>query len=121
MLSPTGAIMGRGLGNEVALITDGRFSGGTHGFVVGHISPEAAVGGPLGLVRNGDEITIDAEKRVLQVNLSGAELRRRRAVWKPRKPFATHGVLAKYARLVSNASTGAVTTQTEVSAGGSRG
>src|SRR6185436_17888898 len=112
MLSPTGAIMGRGLGNEVALITDGRFSGGTHGFVVGHISPEAAVGGPLGLVRNGDEITIDAEKRVLQVNLSGAELRRRRAVWKPRKPFATHGVLAKYARLVSNASTGAVTTQT---------
>jgi dihydroxy-acid dehydratase len=121
MLSPTGAIMGRGLGDKVALITDGRFSGGTHGFVVGHISPEAAVGGPLGLVRNGDEITIEAEKRVLQVNLSATQLRRRRAAWKPRKPFATAGVLAKYARLVSTASTGAVTTQAEVSTSGSRG
>jgi len=121
MLSPTGAIMGRGLGDQVALITDGRFSGGTHGFVVGHISPEAAVGGPLGLIRNGDEITIDAEKRVLHVSLGTAELRRRRAAWKPRKPFATTGVLAKYARLVSTASTGAVTTQPEVSTSGSRG
>jgi dihydroxy-acid dehydratase len=121
MLSPTGAIMGRGLGDKVALITDGRFSGGTHGFVVGHISPEAAVGGPLGLIRNGDEITIDAVKRVLQVNLSSAQLRRRRAAWKPRKPFSTTGVLGKYARLVSTASTGAVTTQAEVSTSGSRG
>jgi dihydroxy-acid dehydratase len=121
MLSPTGAIMGRGLGDKVALITDGRFSGGTHGFVVGHISPEAALGGPLGLLRNGDVLTIDAEKRVLDVGLSTAELRRRRTAWKPRKPYATTGVLAKYARLVSTASTGAVTTQLEVSAGGSRG
>jgi dihydroxy-acid dehydratase len=121
MLSPTGAIMGRGLGDKVALITDGRFSGGTHGFVVGHISPEAAVGGPLGLLRNGDVVTIDAEKRALHADLSTVELRRRRAAWKPRKPFATTGVLAKYARLVSTASTGAVTTQTEVSTSGSRG
>jgi dihydroxy-acid dehydratase len=114
MLSPTGAIMGRGLGNQVALITDGRFSGGTHGFVVGHISPEAAVGGPLGLLRNGDVLTIDAEKRSLGVALSAAELKRRRAAWKPKKPYATSGVLAKYARLVSTASTGAVTTRDEV-------
>jgi dihydroxy-acid dehydratase len=120
MLSPTGAIMGRGLGNQVALITDGRFSGGTHGFVVGHISPEAAVGGPLGLLRNGDLLTIDAEKRVIHAALSAAELRRRRAAWKARKPFATTGVLAKYAHLVSTASTGAVTTQEEVSTSGSR-
>ena len=121
MLSPTGALMGRGLGGEVALITDGRFSGGTHGFVVGHISPEAAVGGPLGLLRNGDVLTIDAEKRVIHAELSAAELRRRRAAWKPRKPYSTTGVLAKYARLVSTASTGAITTGTEESARGSRG
>jgi len=111
MLSPTGAIMGRGLGNQVALITDGRFSGGTHGFVVGHISPEAAVGGPLALLRNGDALTIDAEKRVIHADLSAAEMRRRLAAWKPKKPYATGGVLAKYARLVSTASTGAVTTR----------
>jgi dihydroxy-acid dehydratase len=111
MLSPTGAIMGRGLGNQVALITDGRFSGGTHGFVVGHISPEAAAGGPLGLLRNGDPLTIDAEKRVIHADVPAAELKRRRAAWKPRKPYTTSGVLAKYARLVSNASTGAVTTK----------
>src|SRR6187399_3512797 len=98
MLSPTGAIMGRGLGNQVALITDGRFSGGTHGFVVGHISPEAAAGGPLGLLRNGDELTIDAEKRAIHVALTAAELKRRRAAWKPKKPYTTSGVLAKYAR-----------------------
>jgi dihydroxy-acid dehydratase len=114
MLSPTGAIMGRGLGNQVALITDGRFSGGTHGFVVGHISPESAAGGPLGLLRNGDVLTIDAEKRTIDVALSAAELRRRRAAWKPKKPYTSSGVLAKYARLVSNASTGAVTTRDEV-------
>jgi dihydroxy-acid dehydratase len=109
MLSPTAAIMGRGLGDKVGFITDGRFSGGSHGFVVGHISPEAAVGGPIGLLRNGDRITIDAVKREISVDLSAAELRRRRASWKPRKPYAEVGALAKYASLVSSASTGAVT------------
>lgn len=109
MLSPTGAIMGRGLGDKVALITDGRFSGGSHGFVVGHISPEAAVGGPIGLLRNGDRITIDAEKRGISVDVSAAELRKRRAAWKPRKAYTSTGVLAKYAGLVGSASAGAVT------------
>src|ERR1700761_1206546 len=109
MLSPTAAIMGRGLGDKVGFITDGRFSGGSHGFVVGHISPEAAVGGPIGLLRNGDIVTIDAEKRVIHADLSAAELRRRRPAWKPRKPYATAGVLAKYAHLVGSASAGAVT------------
>ena len=109
MLSPTAAIMGRGLGDKVGFITDGRFSGGSHGFVVGHISPEAAVGGPIGLLRNGDRLTIDAVKREISVDLSAAELRRRRAAWKPRKPYAEVGVLAKYASLVSSASSGAVT------------
>ena len=109
MLSPTSAIMGRGLGDQVALITDGRFSGGSHGFVVGHISPEAAVGGPIGVVKNGDRIIIDAVKRELRVVLPGIELRRRRASWKPGKSFATSGVLAKYAHLVGSASQGAVT------------
>ena len=109
MLSPTGAIMGRGLGDKVALITDGRFSGGSHGFVVGHISPEAALGGPIGLLRDGDRIAIDAVKRTLQIEVSAAELRRRRAKWKAPKAYATKGVLAKYARSVSSASLGAVT------------
>ncbi len=109
MLSPTGAIMGRGLGDKVALITDGRFSGGSHGFVVGHISPEAALGGPIGLLKDGDRIAIDAVKRTLDIDLSVAELRRRRAKWKAPKPYATSGVLAKYARNVSSASLGAVT------------
>jgi dihydroxy-acid dehydratase len=109
MLSPTGAIVGRGLADKVALITDGRFSGGSHGFVVGHIAPEAAVGGPIGLLRNGDIITVDAVRREIRADLSAAELRRRRAAWRPRKPFATAGVLAKYARLVGSASAGAVT------------
>ena len=109
MLSPTSAIMGRGLGDKVALITDGRFSGGSHGFVVGHISPESAVGGPIGLLRSGDRITIDATKRELSVQLPAVELKRRRAAWKPPKPYATTGVLAKYARLVGSASQGAVT------------
>jgi dihydroxy-acid dehydratase len=109
MLSPTGAIMGRGLGDKVALITDGRFSGGSHGFVVGHISPEAALGGPIGLLRDGDAIAIDAVKRTLEIKLSAAELRKRRAKWKAPKPYATQGVLAKYARIVSSASLGAVT------------
>ena len=109
MLSPTSAIMGRGLGGDVALITDGRFSGGTHGFVVGHITPEAFVGGPLALVKNGDAITIDARRRTLSVAVSAKELAARRRSLKPRKPRYTRGVLAKYARLVSNASKGAVT------------
>ena len=109
MLSPTGAIVGRGLGDKVALITDGRFSGGSHGFVVGHVSPEAAVGGPIGLLRNGDRISIDAVRRRIEVELPASELRRRARARRPRKPYATRGVLAKYARVVSSASLGAVT------------
>ncbi len=109
MLSPTAAIIGRGLGAQVALITDGRFSGGSHGFVVGHVSPEAAVGGPLALLRNGDQVTIDATKRRIDVKLSVSELRRRSRALKVRKPYAVRGVLAKYARVVSSASLGAVT------------
>jgi dihydroxy-acid dehydratase len=109
MLSPTSAIMGKGLGSEVALITDGRFSGGSHGFVVGHLSPEAAIGGPLALVRSGDEITIDAERREITLHVAAAELKRRRKTWVPPKPFARRGALAKYSREVSSASLGAVT------------
>jgi dihydroxy-acid dehydratase len=111
MLSPTGAIMGKGLGDKVALITDGRFSGGSHGFVVGHVSPEAAVGGPLALVQDGDRIVIDARRRTLDLNVSAAELKRRRARWVAPKSAPTKGVLAKYAREVSSASLGAVTDQ----------
>ncbi|MGH8141941.1 MAG: dihydroxy-acid dehydratase, partial [Steroidobacteraceae bacterium] len=113
MLSPTSAITGRGLGDKVALITDGRFSGGSHGFVVGHITPEAAVGGPLVLLRNGDRLTIDARRRRIDVDLPAAELKRRRAAWRPRRPYADRGVLAKYARVVSSASEGAVTDVSE--------
>ncbi len=109
MLSPTSAIMGRGLGSDVALITDGRFSGGTHGFVVGHITPEAHSGGPLALVKNGDTITIDAKTRTLTLGVTARELASRRRQWRQRKPRYLRGVLAKYARLVSTASTGAVT------------
>jgi dihydroxy-acid dehydratase len=109
MLSPTGAIIGKGLGSEVALITDGRFSGGSHGFVVGHVAPEAAVGGPLALVENGDEITIDAERREISLHVSAAELKRRGKAWRPPKPYARRGALAKYSRAVSSASLGAVT------------
>ena len=109
MLGPTAAIMGLGLGKDVALITDGRFSGGTHGFVVGHITPEAYVGGPLALVKNGDNIVIDAEKRELTVSISAAELKARQKAWKGIKPRYTSGLLAKYAHLVSTASEGAVT------------
>jgi dihydroxy-acid dehydratase len=109
MLSPTSAIAGMGLGARVALITDGRFSGGSHGFVVGHISPEAAVGGPIGAVRNGDRIRIDAAKRVIHLEVPAAQLRARRAAARPAKPYALTGVLAKYARLVGSASRGAVT------------
>ncbi len=109
MLSPTSAVMGRGLGKDVALITDGRFSGGSHGFVVGHITPEAQVGGPIAVVRNGDPITIDADKRVISVDIPSAELKRRLARWKAPKPRYTRGVLAKYARVVASASRGALT------------
>jgi dihydroxy-acid dehydratase len=109
MLAPTSAITGKGLGKDVALITDGRFSGGTHGFVVGHITPEAYLGGPLALVKNGDRIVIDAEKRVLTLAISDKELRTRRRAWKPLKPRYTRGVLAKYASAVTSASLGAVT------------
>jgi dihydroxy-acid dehydratase len=109
MLSPTGAIMGLGLGDSVALITDGRFSGGSHGFVIGHVSPEAALGGTIGLLKTGDIITVDARRRSIEVKLSQAELNRRKKAWKPRKPYAERGVLAKYARTVSSASKGAIT------------
>jgi dihydroxy-acid dehydratase len=109
MLSPTAAIMGKGLGDKVAVLTDGRFSGGSHGFVVGHVSPEAALGGPIALVRDGDSISIDATKRELTLHVGAAELAARRAQWRPRAPYATRGVLAKYAELVSSASLGAVT------------
>ena len=109
MLSPTSAIMGRGLGDQVALITDGRFSGGSHGFVVGHITPEAAVGGPLAIVENGDLITIDAVKRTLDLGLSTTEMKRRLRRWKAPAPRCHYGVLAKYARQVRSASEGAVT------------
>jgi dihydroxy-acid dehydratase len=109
MLSPTSAIMGKGLGKDVALITDGRFSGGSHGFVVGHITPEAYVGGPLALVKNGDSITIDAEKRQMNLDIPATELKKRRKAWKAPKPRYTRGVLAKYASAVTSASLGAVT------------
>jgi dihydroxy-acid dehydratase len=109
MLSPTAAIVGKGLGQEVALITDGRFSGGSHGFVVGHLSPEAALGGPLALVKTGDDITIDAERREITLHVAAAELKRRRKSWVAPKPYARRGALAKYASQVSSASLGAVT------------
>jgi dihydroxy-acid dehydratase len=109
MLSPTSALIGMGLGGEVGLVTDGRFSGATYGLVVGHVAPEAAVGGTLGLVREGDPVTIDAEARLLQLDVPDAELARRRAEWRPPRPRYTAGVLAKYARVVSSASLGAVT------------
>jgi dihydroxy-acid dehydratase len=109
MLSPTSAIMGKGLGKEVALITDGRFSGGSHGFVVGHVTPEAFVGGPIAIVKNGDPITIDAQKREITLDLPAKEIKSRLAKWRQPKPRYTRGVLAKYAKLVSSAHLGAVT------------
>src|SRR5216110_1034735 len=111
MLAPTAALVGAGLGESVGLVTDGRFSGGTHGLVVGHVAPEAALGGPLALVREGDSITIDAAagRRELRINVSDPELAARKAKWKPPAPRYTSGVLAKYARLVSSSSQGAVT------------
>jgi dihydroxy-acid dehydratase len=109
MLYPTSAIVGKGLGKEVALITDGRFSGGSHGFVVGHVTPEAAVGGPIAVVRNGDPIAIDAVANTIDLGLSAKELKARLRNWRPGKPKATRGALAKYARLVTSASEGAIT------------
>jgi len=109
MLAPTSAIMGKGLGDDVALITDGRFSGGTHGFVVGHITPEAVDGGVIAIVKNGDVITIDAEKRGINLEVPKTEIKKRLTSWKKPKPKEKRGVLAKYARLVSSASEGAVT------------
>jgi dihydroxy-acid dehydratase len=109
MLSPTSAVIGKGLGASVGLITDGRFSGGSHGFVVGHITPEAAVGGPIAIVRNGDPITIDAEANTISLGLPAKEIKARLKAWRPKKPKETRGALAKYARLVTSASLGAVT------------
>ncbi|MFT3780556.1 MAG: dihydroxy-acid dehydratase [Nibricoccus sp.] len=109
MLSPTSAIMGKGLGKEVALITDGRFSGGSHGFVVGHITPEAAIGGPIAIIQNGDPITIDAVNNTLSLDLAAETIATRQKSWSPTKPKELRGVLAKYAKLVASASEGAVT------------
>jgi dihydroxy-acid dehydratase len=109
MLSPTSAINGRGLSKDVALITDGRFSGGSHGFVIGHITPEAYLGGPIALLEDGDRITVDAETREIRVEVTDAELARRRSAWKRPPPYTDRGALAKYAALVTSASYGAVT------------
>jgi dihydroxy-acid dehydratase len=109
MLGPTSAIMGKGLGKDVALITDGRFSGGSHGFVVGHVTPEAFVGGPIAVIKNGDPITIDAEKRTINLDIPAAELKKRLKAWTQPRPRYTRGVLAKYAHLVNSAHLGAVT------------
>src|SRR5690606_15663767 len=109
MLAPTSAIIGKGLGDSVGLITDGRFSGGTYGLVVGHVAPEAAVGGPIALVVEGDQIIIDAEHNLLQLDVDDEELERRAHAWRPLAQRYTRGVLAKYAKLVSSASVGAVT------------
>lgn len=109
MLSPTSAIMGKGLGKDVAFLTDGRFSGGSHGFVVGHVAPEAYVGGPIAVIKDGDSITIDAEKREITLNIPDEELQARLATWKQPEPRIKRGVLAKYAASVTSASLGAVT------------
>jgi len=109
MLTPTSAIMGAGLCAEVALLTDGRFSGGSHGFIIGHITPEAQDGGPIGLVQDGDRIVIDAVSCELKVDVSDAEMAQRRARWEAPQSKATTGVLAKYVRLVKSASEGCVT------------
>jgi dihydroxy-acid dehydratase len=109
MLKPTSAIMGQGLGDRVAFITDGRFSGGTHGFVVGHISPEAELGGPIALIEDGDEITIDANKDILELNISDNEMKKRADLWKNPNSSPKSGVLAKYKKTVQSASKGAIT------------
>ena len=110
MLSVTSAMVGRGLDDSTMLITDGRFSGATRGPMIGHVAPEAAVGGPIALIEDGDTIEMDAEKRLLELKISEDEMKARRARWMPPKPNYERGVLAKYARLVSSASAGAVTT-----------
>jgi dihydroxy-acid dehydratase len=110
MLAVTGALVGEGLGGSVALLTDGRFSGGTHGLMIGHVAPEAALGGPIALVREGDTITIEVDRRALDLDVEPAEIDRRRAEWSPPAPRYTKGAFAKYAALVSSASEGAVTT-----------
>jgi dihydroxy-acid dehydratase len=109
MLAVTGALVGEGLGDSVGLLTDGRFSGGTHGLMIGHVAPEAAHGGPIAFVREGDTITIDVDKRRLDLEVGEDELARRRQGWMPPAPRYTRGVMAKYARSVSSASKGAVT------------
>jgi dihydroxy-acid dehydratase len=109
MLAPTSALVGQGLGETVGLITDGRFSGGTWGMVVGHVAPEAAVGGPIGLVHEGDSITIDAHRQLIQLNIPEPELAARKAAWRPPQPRYTRGVLAKFAKLAASARRGAVT------------
>jgi dihydroxy-acid dehydratase len=109
MLTPTSAIMGAGMGKEVALITDGRFSGGSHGFIVGHITPEAQEGGPIALVKNGDRVTIDAVRNRIEVEVSDGELAARRASWRMPPYKVTRGVLRKYIRSVRSASEGCVT------------
>ena len=109
MLAPTAALIGAGLGESVGLVTDGRFSGGSHGLMVGHVAPEAATGGPIALLAEGDPVTIDADSGRLDLEVPEAELAKRRAAWKAPAPRYTTGVLAKYARLVSSASFGAVT------------
>jgi dihydroxy-acid dehydratase len=109
MLAPTSAVMGKGLGRDVALITDGRFSGGSHGFVVGHITPEAYVGGLLAIVKDGDPIAIDAQRREINLNISKEEIKKRLSRWRPPKPRYTRGVLSKYMQSVNSASLGAVT------------
>jgi dihydroxy-acid dehydratase len=116
MLAVTGALVGEGLGDSVALITDGRFSGGTHGLMIGHIAPEAALGGPIGLIEDGDEIVIDVDRSALDLEVPEATLEERRARWRPRPPNYAGGVMAKYAALVSTASEGAVTTGSRLSA-----
>jgi dihydroxy-acid dehydratase len=109
MLATTAALVGQGLGKKIAMVTDGRFSGGTRGFMVGHVAPEAFVGGPIALVKNGDEISIDTETNSINLNVSEEELQKRRNEWRQPKPNYTSGALAKYASLVGSAAEGAVT------------
>ena len=109
MLAPTSALIGQGLGEDVGLLTDGRFSGGTWGMVVGHVAPEAFVGGTIALVKEGDSITIDAKKQLIQLNVPAKEIAARRKKWKQPKPRYTRGLLGKYVKLVSTASKGAIT------------
>lgn len=109
MLATTAALVGQGLGKKVAMVTDGRFSGGTRGFMVGHVAPEAYVGGPIALVKNDDEITIDIETNIVDLHVSAEELEKRRKQWSPPKPNYTTGALAKYATLVGSAAQGAIT------------